>query len=248
MPFKRFITLVLTLLTLHVYGQKKNENYYLFDSAWKVTMVVAEAQYFARIKPVNDSVEQWDIYNLHGPLIRIETNKKGEDGDAHGRYAWYDERGFIDSLGHFTNGIRNGDWHYYNDRGKVTHRKEYVGGLLIAEEDYTKDSLREDEPLEDGEADSKFKGGRGAWQWYLEKNRKYPKEAMDRGIIGDVRIRFTVDVDGTVTDPWIVKSVELSLDDECMRLILKSPKWVPGMQDGKKIKTYKVQPIFFFIE
>jgi protein TonB len=248
MPFKRLITFVLTLLTLHVYGQKKNENYYLFDSTWKGTTVVAEATYFARIRPVTDSTDQWEIYNLHGPLIRIETNKKGEEGDAHGWYAWYNERGFIDSLGPFTNGIRDGVWHYYNVKGKITHMKKYLRGLLIVEEDYTKDSLSEDEPLEDGEEDSKFKGGKNGWRWYLDKNFKYPKEAMDRGIIGDVRIRFTVDVDGTVTDPWIIKSVELSLDDESMRLIQKSPKWVPGTQDGKKIKTYKVQPIFFLID
>jgi periplasmic protein TonB len=246
MPFKRFTTFVLTILVLQVHGQKDSESYYLFDSAWKGTTVVAEAKYFARVKPAADSADQWDVYRLHGPLIRIETNKN--DGTAHGPNSWYDAKGYIDSLGHYTNGIRNGDWYYYDDTGSVTHLKRYVDGQLVFEKDYTKLPPRKDEPLKEGEAESMFKGGIPGWQRYLNKNLRYPKEAIDREIQGDVRVRFIVDVDGTVYDPWIEKSVELSLDDESMRLIIVSPKWQPGMQAGKKVKTYKLQPFFYRLQ
>ncbi|MBO9564662.1 MAG: hypothetical protein J7621_17930 [Niastella sp.] len=67
------------------------------------------------------------------------------DGTAHGPSSWYDAKGYIDSLGHYTNGIRNGDWYYYDDTGSVTLLKRYVGGQLVFEKDYTRLPPRKDE-------------------------------------------------------------------------------------------------------
>ena len=60
-------------------------------------------------------------------------------------------------------------------------------------------------------------------------------------------VGFMVDEEGNVGMVDLFKSAEVSMDDEALRLILKSPKWKPGLREGKKIKTDKLQPIVFKI-
>lgn len=245
---KLIVTITCILLVLHVRGQRSDESYYLFDSAWKGTTVLKDARYFARAKPSGDSCDQWDVYRLHGPLIRIETNKKDENGTAHGRYSWYDQQGYMDSVGNYVNGIINGDWYYYNDTGGLRYQKRFAMGKLIWEKDFSKDTSHKKYELKVGEVESEFEGGLARWQRYLNKNFRYPLDAAKREIQGTVRIWFTVDTDGVVREPWVAKSVELSLDDEAMRLIRISPKWTPAVQDGRKVKSYKVQPVIFRLQ
>ncbi|TAH01920.1 MAG: TonB family protein, partial [Sphingobacteriales bacterium] len=59
------------------------------------------------------------------------------------------------------------------------------------------------------------------------------------------RIQFIVDKEGNIEDIEMVKSVEFTIDEEAMRLIRQSPQWAPAVQNGKKVKSYKIQPITF---
>ena len=97
------------------------------------------------------------------------------------------------------------------------------------------------------EIESEYPGGVAAWQQYLSKNLHYPDEAVNNEIQGDVIIQFIVDVDGTISHVEAISGpVELRI--ESIRVIKKSGKWVPAMQDGKYVKSYKKQPIKFRIE
>jgi protein TonB len=37
------------------------------------------------------------------------------------------------------------------------------------------------------------------------------------------------------------------MEEEVMRVIQKSPKWRPAMQNGKPVKAYRKQPITFVV-
>lgn len=89
-----------------------------------------------------------------------------------------------------------------------------------------------------------FPGGPNGWKRYLERTLRLPEEAVEKGIEGEVFIKFLVDEEGNVSD---VKSIAGNkiLATECIRLIKGSGKWVPYAKDGKNIKTYKIQPITF---
>jgi hypothetical protein len=54
-----------------------------------------------------------------------------------------------------------------------------------------------------------------------------------------------VNTEGVLEDIEIYKSVEFSLDEESVRMIVKSPRWTPAVQYGKKVKSYKRQPIVY---
>ena len=66
---------------------------------------------------------------------------------------------------------------------------------------------------------------------------------MSHNIQGTVLLQFIIEKDGSISDSEIVKSVEFSLDEESLRIIKLSPKWEPAIQDGKLVRSYKLQPI-----
>jgi protein TonB len=97
------------------------------------------------------------------------------------------------------------------------------------------------------EIESEFPGGASAWQRYLNKNLRYPQEAQDNEIQGTVVIQFVVDKEGVVSDVQAI-SGPAELRDEAIRVIKRSGKWTPAIQNGRQVKSYKKQPITFRLE
>lgn len=96
------------------------------------------------------------------------------------------------------------------------------------------------------EIESAYPGGAGAWQRYLNKNLRYPDEAQVNEIQGTVVVQFIVDKDGNVSDVQAIGGPEQGgLREEAVRVIKKSGKWIPAVQNGRQVKSYKKQPIVF---
>ena len=90
-----------------------------------------------------------------------------------------------------------------------------------------------------------FPGGFGACMNFLARKMKYPKEAFIKGEEGRVIVQFIINRNGKVSDIEIVQSVSPSLDAEARRVIKSMPKWKPGMQNGKPVKTRFTLPLLF---
>ena len=72
---------------------------------------------------------------------------------------------------------------------------------------------------------------------WVNKNLKYPKDARDAHIEGTVKLQFTVGTNGGVQEVQILQGVYPSLDNEALRVVRSSPKWKPGIKDGKPIRV-----------
>jgi periplasmic protein TonB len=96
------------------------------------------------------------------------------------------------------------------------------------------------------EIESDFPGGQAAWVRFLQSNLHYPKKAMRKNIEGDVVVQFIIDKDGTVSNIKAIRGPdEGGLKEEAERVITISGKWIPAVQNGRPVKSYKKQPIFF---
>jgi protein TonB len=96
------------------------------------------------------------------------------------------------------------------------------------------------------EIESSYPGGPGAWLRFLNKNLSVPDGAIDAP--GEVKItaRFIVDRDGNVSDIEIADGPDnAALRNEIIRVIKKSGKWTPAQQNGRFVKSYKMQPVTF---
>ncbi len=94
-----------------------------------------------------------------------------------------------------------------------------------------------------------FPGGREAFFQYLAQNMQYPELARRKGVQGRVFVQFVVEKDGAISNAKVVKGIGAGCDEEALRVIASSPKWIPGRHRGKVIRQNMVQSIVFkFIE
>ena len=94
---------------------------------------------------------------------------------------------------------------------------------------------------------TQFPGGQVAWQQFLAQNLVYPQEAIDKEIQGTVVVRFVVEEDGSLTNVEAIKG-PMELRQSAMLVIKRSPNWTPEIENGKNIRSYKMQPIIFRLE
>jgi periplasmic protein TonB len=96
------------------------------------------------------------------------------------------------------------------------------------------------------EKEAEFPGGSEAWARFLNKTLRYPEQAMSIDIQGTVTVQFVVDVDGSISGVTVVSGpVEGGLREEAVRVIKKSGKWVPALQNGRYVKAYRLQAVVF---
>lgn len=90
-----------------------------------------------------------------------------------------------------------------------------------------------------------FPGGKKAFTSFLTKNLKWPKTGDDESQ-GIVIISFFVEKDGRLTEIKVAKSLGAAYDEEALRVINLSPKWIPAMKNNKFIKSKYTVPIKFY--
>jgi periplasmic protein TonB len=95
------------------------------------------------------------------------------------------------------------------------------------------------------EEQASFPGGMEAWANYLRKNMKYPSQARRMGIEGRVFLKFVVDEKGNVSNIEILRGIGGGCDEEAVRVLQNAPKWSPGKQRGRAVKSYMQLAIVF---
>lgn len=80
---------------------------------------------------------------------------------------------------------------------------------------------------------------------WLYDNMNYPQSAIDNEIKERVEVTFIVEKDGTITNPYITKSINKEIDAEALKLVNKMPKWEPGRRYGEIVRSYFTLPISF---
>ncbi len=93
-----------------------------------------------------------------------------------------------------------------------------------------------------------FKGGMDAWYGYLQANLKYPKTEQRLGIEGTVFLRFVINIDGSIQDIEVIRSASPGLDQAAIAVIKNSPKWNPGKNGGKAVRSRMTMPIRFKLQ
>ena len=83
---------------------------------------------------------------------------------------------------------------------------------------------------------------------YINKNLRYPEEAIKRGVEGRVLVKFNVETDGSLSDIRIANSPDSLLSEEALRIVKSMPKWNPGKLGDEIVKMKCSMPIDFKIE
>ena len=114
-------------------------------------------------------------------------------------------------------------------------------------EGYVVDDVYYDEPPIMGltEEMPEFPGGMDSLQAFLVSEIQYPQVAKDNGITGTVLVEFVVEKDGSVTNAKVKIPLFPECDKEACRAVMSMPKWKPGKNMGKPVRSYYQVPITF---
>lgn len=95
-----------------------------------------------------------------------------------------------------------------------------------------------------------FPGGELALAKFLDENIVYPEYEKINQIEGKVYVGFTIDEEGNVIEPNILRGVTdaPNFNDEVLRVIKLMPKWKPSTQGGKPVKIKFQLPIEFMLD
>ena len=85
-----------------------------------------------------------------------------------------------------------------------------------------------------------FPGGLGEFYKYIAANYKMPSQ---QGLNGKVFVTFVIDRDGTISEAKILRDIGFGTGEEAVRVLLNSPKWIPGVQNGQPVRVQYSLPI-----
>ena len=90
-----------------------------------------------------------------------------------------------------------------------------------------------------------YEGGMMELYHFIGKTLRYPKKALGNGLQGRVMVMFEVSAEGIAENIQVIKGVAPSLDEEAVRIISMTDKWIPAEYEGEKVRTNMVLPISF---
>ncbi len=98
------------------------------------------------------------------------------------------------------------------------------------------------------EQQPEFPGGMAALSHYLSKNLRYPSDAQQNKVQGNVFVQFVVSDQGQIQQLRVLKGIGTGCDEEAVRVVSQMPQWNPGRQNGKLVAVQYVLPIEFVLE
>jgi len=90
-------------------------------------------------------------------------------------------------------------------------------------------------------------GGAAAWAKFLQKNLRYPGQAMDQQKSGKVWVSFIVEKNGHISTLVVERGVGYGMDDEALRVLKMALPWKPGLQHGQPVRVKYTLPLNFVL-
>lgn len=90
------------------------------------------------------------------------------------------------------------------------------------------------------------------WIRHLQSQlQRYIEDAASNGMdpgTYTVQVRFLVEKDGSIADVQSLNDPGFGLAKAAVDVLKKGPRWSPGIQNGKPVRSYHTQPITFMIQ
>jgi protein TonB len=151
---------------------------------------------------------------------------------------WY-ENGQLKCQQNYSSNNLVGEQIYYAEDGTITNRAVFENGKLIS------GNVPVLKNATDVEIMPQFPGGESELLKYIGQNIRYPIVAQQRKVSGKVVVRFMVESNGSVDRVEVLRSVDLDIDNEAVRVVHSMPNWTPGMQGGVAVSVWYTLPITF---
>lgn len=94
-----------------------------------------------------------------------------------------------------------------------------------------------------------FPGGDERFKEYLMANMEFPERCSEEGLTAVVTLSFVVDRKGVISNIQVEKANGScpEFTNEAVRLLKKSPKWIPGQKAGKFVTSKREVNVEFYL-
>lgn len=86
-----------------------------------------------------------------------------------------------------------------------------------------------------------FPGGMKFFNEFLAENFVVPQSEEFKG--GKMLVDFVIDTTGTISDVRILRDIGFNTADQAKYILAHSEKWIPGKQNGEKVKVRYAMPV-----
>jgi hypothetical protein len=159
------------------------------------------------------------------------------------RHCYYNEKkGYLQQVKTFKDGKLDGIWAGFSATGDTLWRNTMAKGVVADSKNFT-DTPGNSEfmPVQQ---EAMFPGGLKEWAAFIITNITTPPDIKPGEVIR-VPVSFTIDKTGKVIDVRVDTSGNPVCDNAAIALIRLSPRWTPGMQNGRPVFSRKKQVITF---
>ena len=158
--------------------------------------------------------------------------------DGNGEYVViekdYEERGRI------KDGFEEGEFKGKDSKNKSTFIENYKKGKLIS--GITTDSLNIKHYYTQVEQSPGPKRGIHSFHTYVERTIHIPPQVRNK-VYGKIYLTFTVDEEGNLVEPKVVKGLGYGLDENAIKAIKGAKKWNPAIIRGIPVRVLYSLPI-----
>lgn len=156
------------------------------------------------------------------------------------------ESGQIEDSSFYNNDGTMINSYYYYPSGKLwVHYTNDVNGEREVTEAYDTSNMPIKNFIYFREAE--YRGGNKEWQAYLGRSIKTRVPVKNGAPVGDYQtmVRFAIDIDGELISVEPLTNLGFGMEEEVLRVVKKSPKWIPAIWLNKPVKAYRRQPLTF---
>ncbi len=82
----------------------------------------------------------------------------------------------------------------------------------------------------------------GMMEFYKYIGKKYNTPNV-KGLQGKVLVSFVIEKDGSITNIKVIKDIGFGTGEEAIRVLQNCERWIPGEQDGSKVRVLFTLPI-----
>ena len=178
-----------------------------------------------------------------------QVDSSNFDGNGNGAVVRWYESGTVFYAGRIiSDTIRVGRWTYYHTNGKTMAAEDYLNGKVVQCSCSDETGLQIDSTL-CVEKEAHFPGKEAGWRNFLQKNLNPEIPIKNRAPEGTytVIVQFVVDKEGRISDIKPLTKNGFGMEEEVIRILRRSPKWIPALQFGRNVKAYRKQPITFMV-
>jgi len=128
---------------------------------------------------------------------------------------------------------------------KPINNDVYLNGKRIDYETLINNDTTQNDVLQIVDKPAKPTGGYSEFYNYIKYNLKYPRLARVNKVEGEVYVKFIVEKDGSLSNIEVARGIGYGCDEEVVRLIENSKKWLPAQHNNQLVRQSLIIPVSF---